>query len=138
MSDQETEIVIEVEVPAADSAADNGPAETVIPVTIDLVERVTRLEGRLDVCEGRVSAVEGQASMAQVSADIAQDSADMAMSVAVEADVTADAVADAVTEIAETTETEVDDQIVAEVIPDEPARKGNLWFDDNVRERIRL
>lgn len=123
---------VEVEAPAPSSDA---------PSTVDLnhESRITALEMTV---AGLVEAQASTAVTAEVALEVASDAQQTAVDAidtAVDAEIVAESVAEAVEEIAETTETQEDDEIVAEtiVVPDVPARRPNFMFDDKPFDRFK-
>jgi hypothetical protein len=128
-------VEVEVTVPESDSNDDTSAVVDAVALTVgmDHEQRITRLEERVNTLESNVAGAQVTAEVAATVAESASAAAQTALDVAIDAEITADSTAEAVEEIAETTETPVDDEIVAEVIvqPDEPVRQPNRWFDDS-------
>lgn len=131
---------VEVEVDAPTVVVE-APSTDAAPSTVDLdhERRITVLETTV---AGLVSAQVETAITAEVALEVASDAQQTAVDAidaAVDAEVVAESVAEAVEEIAETTETQTDDEIVAEtvVVPDVPARRPNFMFDDKPFDRWR-
>lgn len=110
-------------------------ASTMDAVTVDLVERVTRLETRMDAVEATASTAAVVSEIALSEADSAMETAQDAAATAVDASftaedaqVTAEAAIDSAVAIAEISEPTEDDSVVEEIVQDVPARKPNFWF----------
>lgn len=121
------------ETPVAPVVVVESESEATLPTVIDLVERMTRLEGRMD-------AVESVAANAQATADFAEVSANDAGSLAIDALVTADNAAEIAEQAAEVAvetanETGVLPEVFAEVDadliePDETPKKTHWLYRD--------
>lgn len=137
------EVTVEVEVePPATDTSDSVEAVTVA-AAIDHAAEIAALRSRIDVLEAANVATAEVAETAQISADIAQETASAAFSEAIDANQETAALAEAVEVIAEGTDSTADDAVVEEVVvpetavEDAPARKGNFWFDDDLKGRFR-
>jgi len=110
-----------------------GESESTLPTVIGLVERMVRLEGRMDAVESRAMTAEFKAEDAALDAQSAGELAVTALEVASEAETLAEEVAEIAVETADETGVlpevfeEVDPQVVE---PDVSPRKTHWLYRD--------
>lgn len=135
--EDEIEVVVTVEPDATPVEETDAVDAVLVEHQLSLEQRVSTLEAQVAQLVPVVSEVANVAADAAVTAEAAVDMAASASAEASDAAVTAAAAIEAAEVVAEETPSETDDIIVEQIENDVPVRKPNLWFDDNVRERIR-